>query len=254
MRTAGWTDSVSVLDRVTAILEAFGNDEEGLGVTELARRANLPKSTVSRLVADLVGRGYLDRDGNKIHLGVRLFELGQLVSQPRELRRASLPIMADLRSTTRETVHLAVLEGAEVVYVAVLRGRSPLGPMSQVGARRPAHSTALGKALLAVSSPTVVDRVLGTDLAATTPETVTDPIRLRRELTEFRRAGVATESGETVPGVACAAAPILSYTGEPLAALSVSGAADEFPMERIVHAVTTASGALSRKIGSRVSA
>ena len=76
MRTADWTDSVSVLDRVTAVFEAFGEHDEGLGVSELARRANLPKSTVSRIAADLVEQRFLDRDGDKLYLGVRLFELG----------------------------------------------------------------------------------------------------------------------------------------------------------------------------------
>ena len=71
MRTADWTDSVSVLDRVTAVFEAFGEHDEGLGVSELARRANLPKSTVSRIVADLVGQRFLERDGDKLYLGVR---------------------------------------------------------------------------------------------------------------------------------------------------------------------------------------
>ena len=91
MRTADWTDSVSVLDRVTAVFEAFGEHDEGLGVSELARRANLPKSTVSRIAADLVGQRFLDRDGDKLYLGVRLFELGQTVEQPRRLRRSRCP-------------------------------------------------------------------------------------------------------------------------------------------------------------------
>ena len=77
MRTADWTDSVSVLDRVTAVFDAFGEQDDGLGVSELARRANLPKSTVSRIAADLVAQRFLDRDGDKLYLGVRLFELAR---------------------------------------------------------------------------------------------------------------------------------------------------------------------------------
>ena len=93
MRTADWTDSVSVLDRVTAVFDAFGEQDEGLGVSELARRANLPKSTVSRIAADLVAQRFLDRDGDKLYLGVRLFELAQTVEQPRRLRHFALPVM-----------------------------------------------------------------------------------------------------------------------------------------------------------------
>src|SRR5688500_16971327 len=115
MRTADWTDSVSVLDRVTAVFDAFGEHDEGLGVSEMARRANLPKSSVSRIAADLVAQRFLDRDGDKLYLGVRLFELAQSVEQPRRLRHFALPVMAELRDATSQTVNLAVLDGAYVV-------------------------------------------------------------------------------------------------------------------------------------------
>ena len=81
-------DAVGVLDRMTAIFEAFDEDDHGLRVSELAARAGLPKSTVSRLVSTLVRERYLERAGRVIHLGLRLFELGQLAEEPRELRRA----------------------------------------------------------------------------------------------------------------------------------------------------------------------
>src|SRR5918995_1444116 len=119
MRTADWTDSVSVLDGVTAVFEAFGEQDDGLGVSELARRANLPKSTVSRIAADLVAQRFLDRDGDKLYLSVRLFELGQTVEQPRRLRHAALPVMVELRDATGQTVNLAVLEGADVVIITI---------------------------------------------------------------------------------------------------------------------------------------
>ena len=153
MRTADWTESVSVLDRVTAVFEAFGEHDEGLGVSELARRANLPKSTVSRIAADLVEQRFLDRDGDKLYLGVRLFELGQTVEQPRRLRQLALPVMTDLRDATGQTVHLAVLEGTDVVFIAIVRGGPMPTPLARVGGRLPAHATALGKAILAFSPP-----------------------------------------------------------------------------------------------------
>lgn len=159
MRTAEWTDSVSVLDRITAVFEAFGEEDEGLGVSELARRANLPKSTVSRIAADLVGQRFLDREGDKLYLGVRLFELGQTVEQPRRLRHLALPVMTDLRNLTGCTVHLAVLEAADVVVVSLVRGEPALPAAGRVGGRMPAHATALGKAILAFSPPDVVARV-----------------------------------------------------------------------------------------------
>src|SRR5215204_3875995 len=109
MRTADWTSSVTVLDRVTAVFDAFGEHDDGLGVSELARRANLPKSTVSRIVADLVGQRFLERDGDKLYLGIRLFELGKTVQRQRELSRIAINVMKELRKLTCHTVHLAFL-------------------------------------------------------------------------------------------------------------------------------------------------
>lgn len=147
MRTAAWTRSVSVLDRLSAVLDAFGGDGEGLSVSELARRANLPKSTVSRIAADLVEQGYLDREGAMLHLGVRLFELGQNVARPQRLRRLSRPFLARLRDATGHDVRLAVPDGGQVVIVAHLRARDASGTAPTIGERLPRHGTALGAAI-----------------------------------------------------------------------------------------------------------
>nr|WP_245956674.1 helix-turn-helix domain-containing protein [Nonomuraea fuscirosea] len=104
-------------ERIAAILSAFSPGDNLLGVTQIARRTSLPRSTVHRLAADLVSCGLLERHGTGIRLGLRLFELGQRVPRRRLLRQAALPYMADLREATGQTVHLAVLEGCEVVYL-----------------------------------------------------------------------------------------------------------------------------------------
>lgn len=142
-------ETVGVLDRVTAIFEAFDDDDSGLGVSELALRSGLPKSTVSRLVADLVRQRYLERDGRLVRLGLRLFELGQLADGPHRLRAAALPVLAELRHATGATLHLAILESREMTYVAVLRGRDSLRDSARVGGRVPPTSAALGRAVLA---------------------------------------------------------------------------------------------------------
>ena len=146
MRTASWTESVSVLDRMTAILDAFGELGEGLGVTELARRANLPKSTVSRIAADLVEEGYLDRVNTHLYLGLRLFELGQNVEQPRRLRRLAITAMTALRDATGQNVQLAIADDDEVVIIANANGRETEHPVARIGERLPRASTALGTA------------------------------------------------------------------------------------------------------------
>ena len=250
MRTADWTDSVSVIDRVTAVFDAFGEQDEGLGITELARRANLPKSTVSRIAADLVAQRFLDRDGDKLYLGVRLFELAQTVEQPRRLRHVALPVMSELRDVTGQTVNLAVLEGADVVFVAILRGEPASKPLARVGGRLPAHATALGKAILAFSQPDVVERVIQGGLEMRTPQTISEPSALLQELIGIRRLGVATEKEECANDRACAASPILGHGGVPIAAISVSGSVLNVVPDRIAPAVRAAGVTLSRRMAA----
>jgi DNA-binding IclR family transcriptional regulator len=247
MRTAGWTDSVSVLDRVTAVFEAFGEQDQGLGISELARRANLPKSTVSRIAADLVGQRFLDRDGDKLYLGARLFELGQTVQRPRELRESALPVMTDLRNQTGHTISLAVLDGRDVVLLAIVHGRPAPRPPARVGGRLPAHATALGKAILAASAPDVVESVIDGGLARRTPRTIGEPATLLRELTEAHRSGTATEWEECAADLACVASVVLGRGAVPMAAISAAGSVGELCDDRLASAVRAAARTLSRR-------
>lgn len=242
-------DALGVLDRVTCILEAFDQDDRGLGISELALRAGLPKSTVSRLVATLVRQRYLERDGSRVHLGLRLFELGQLAEQPRELRAAALPVLAELRAKTGETVHLAIPDERDVVCIAVMRGRPAAGTPVRIGGRLPLHATALGKAVLAHAPAAEVDAVVSAGLVPCTARTITEPAVLRRQLDAVRRGGLATEAGEYAPGLACAASPVFAPTGRLVGALSVSGCGEGFDAHRFEPEIRAAALALARRLG-----
>jgi DNA-binding IclR family transcriptional regulator len=146
VHAAPGTDAIGVLDRITAIFEAFEDDDPGLAISTLAARTGLAKSTVSRLVADLVRQGYLERDGRLVRLGLRLFELGQLAERPQQLRSAASSVMADLRAATGASIHLALRDGDDSTYVAILRGRMPAPPFARTGGRVP-PGAALGRAI-----------------------------------------------------------------------------------------------------------
>src|ERR1700742_5042020 len=158
-QVAAATDQ-TYLHRVVAVLSAFRGEENAVSPAELARRVGLPRSTVHRIVASLVSEGLLERHAAEVRLGVRLFEIGQRVPRQRVLRDAALPYLHDLSEATRQTVHLAILEGSQVVYVDILvaAGAPPLP--SRVGGRLPAHATGVGKAMLAFSPPEVTQAVL----------------------------------------------------------------------------------------------
>lgn len=250
MRNAAWTTSVSVLDRVTAIFEAFGEHDEGLGISELARRANLPKSTVSRIAADLIDQRFLDREGSKLYLGIRLFELGQTVAEPRKLREAALPLMKELSQATGRSVHLAILEKADVILVAVVRGGRALKPLGRVGERRPAHATALGKAMLAFSADDVVAEVVNGGLVPRTLHTRVEPSELLRELSEIRRTRSAIEREECAVDVVSVATPILRNGSVQIAAIAVSGSVAEMDVRQLASPVRAVALNLSHRIGT----
>jgi IclR family transcriptional regulator, acetate operon repressor len=214
--------ATSVLRRAFAVLGAFDDHPSRLTLAELARNTGLPKTTVHRLAAELVGLGVLERRPGGYVLGCRLFELGQRVPRQRQLRDVALPFMQDLYETTRETTQLAVMERFEVLLVEILYGHRHVKTPTTRGARMPFHSTGLGKAMIAFSSQSVIEQALELPLTARTPRTVTDPGALRDELARIRRERIAYDWGESERGVLCAAAPIMGPNGTAFAAVSVS--------------------------------
>jgi IclR family acetate operon transcriptional repressor len=233
MRTTQGNDAVSVLDRVTLVLECFGRDDKRLGVSELARRANLPKSTVSRLVAELVEHRYLERDGTGVRLGLRLFELGELAAQPNALRTLALATLADLRDATGHTVQLMVRDGVDVVCLGVLRGPASPAPPLRVGTRRPATDLAAGVALLAHAPAEVLARARNTGRPETGPVAT-------GVLARVRETGLAYEHDEPAGQVSGVAGVILTRTRQPLAAIAITGHASAFDADAVGQALRTA--------------
>ncbi|MGH3661502.1 MAG: IclR family transcriptional regulator [Micromonosporaceae bacterium] len=238
----------SVLARALTILTSFEAGVAEMTLADLTRHTGLPKPTVHRLVTELSSWGVLERTSGGIRLGMRLFELGQLAPAQRDLREAALPYLEDLRAATRATVHLAVLDGLEVVYIEKLTGRGGPELPSRVGGRMPTYCTAVGKALLAYSVPEVTHSVVDAGLVRRTPRTIVMPGLLSRELANARRRGVAFEQEESTPGVVCAACPVLDEDSQPVAGVSVSGWSGRLNLRRVAPAVRTATLGLSRHL------
>lgn len=238
-------DSGNMLDKVAQILECFISVEEQYRLSELAERTGLPKPTVHRLTADLVRLGWLERSGNRYRLGAKLFELGSRVPRRRELREVALPFLQDLFEATRETVHLGVREGMEVVYVERIHGHDALRLPSRIGGTLPLSCTAVGKALLAFSGAELTEELLCGALPSLTSRSLTDPVVLRAALEKTQVAGLAYEEEEAADGVSCIAAPIFA-SGVAVAALSVAVPRERFGPARLAPAVRTAALGLSR--------
>jgi len=239
-------NNASMIGRVDAILSTF-RIRRSLSVSEISRQAGLSKAATSRIVAELVDRRILERSGRELRLGIRLFELGEQATRPNDLRRLALVHMADLRTATRQTVHLAVLEGNEVVYIEILRSRTSPPLPSRVGGRLPAYATGVGKALLAHTPAEQLESLIPNPLASVGPRTVSDRALLLRQLAQIRASGVAYEREEAAPLLGCAASAIIGSDGLPIAALSVSVRLDLVDLGTIGPAVATSANAISRE-------
>jgi len=249
----GEDPSTSVVRRLAAVLDAFRTRDVYLGVNEIARRTQLPKSTVSRLVKEMQEAGFLDRKAEKVGLGLQMFEWGERASRRRSVREVALPFMADLREATRQTIHLAVLDGTEVVYVEILHREDAPRLPSRVGGRLPAHATGVGKALLSASDPAVIEQAIAAGLVAVGPRTIRNADVLRHQLRRARANGIAYEYEESGPGIVCVAAAVLDSEGVPVASISASGWAGKVDLRRVGPAVHTAALSVSRVLASRTS-
>ena len=244
----GERNEVGAIARAVRVLEELADEDEPLGVSELARRTGISKSSVFRIANELDEHRLVERADRGYRLGLKLFELGQRVPRQRNLREAARPVMEDLREATRQTVHLAVLDGESVVYVEVLVG--PAGPPlpTRAGVRWPAHATGIGKAILAHSEPSVVERVLAAGLPRVSERTITGAGLLTEELTRIVDRGVAYDLEESKPGLVCVASPVFGSDGRVVAGISVSGWHNRINLDHTAAAVRTAALGLSRHL------
>ncbi|MBA3783008.1 IclR family transcriptional regulator [Nocardioides sp. InS609-2] len=237
----------TVTSRALALLGAFDEDHRRLTLTELADRAGLPVPTAHRLAAELVAWGALARvsDGRFV-IGRRLWDIGLLAPLQAGLVELASPYLNDLYGATLATVHLAVRDGTEVLYLDRLRGNSSVPIVSTVGTRLPMHATGVGKVLLA-HAPAEVQRAVLADLPRLTAYTLTQPGHLRRQLTQVRRVGYATTSEEMSLGACSAAVPIRRGDAV-VAALGIVVASLRNDRPRLVAALEVAARGIGRAL------
>ncbi len=247
---------LSSVRNAARLLKQFSSRDRELGVSELARRLDLGKSTVHRLLVTLASENLLDQDEftGKYRLGIAMHDLGAAVATHLDLHEAVIPPMERLRNITGETVQVAVLDGREVVYVERLDSPQTLRMFLEVGRRNDAHSTGTGKCLLAYLPDEELDQVLkGWRLKKKTQATITDQATLRTALKEIRRKGYATNVNESEMGVTSIAAPIRDRSGRVVASMSAAGPEVRMvdAMDKIIRSVIEAAAVASRQLGFR---
>lgn len=218
----------STLLKGLSVMETLAVSREPRGVTDLSRQLDLPKSNIHRTLQALQAAGYVRaHEGGTYSCSLKLFELGLAIADRVDVGTAAQPAMDELSEATRETVHLALLDELEVIYLRKIESPEPVRAYSRVGGRAPAYCVASGKALLARVPSTALDR-LPTPLPTYTPQTVTDVEALSVELDAVRDRGYAVNRGEWRAEVGGVAAVVLGPGGRPEAALGISG-----PLTRI---------------------
>ncbi|MGY1718906.1 IclR family transcriptional regulator [Blastococcus sp. SYSU DS0552] len=244
--------SVSV---ALAVLEAV-SDRQPVGVSDLARAMQLPKSTVQRMLLTLGELGWIRAsvdEPTRWSLTAKAQAIGSRHRGDEEIRRIALPAMHRLSAATGETVHLSIPEDRRIVLLDKIDGAHPVRTHASVGNGAPLHTTASGKAVLAFLPEGKAAALLrAAPLERLTPNTDTDPEALLRELPRVRRQGYAVSVGTRHPDIAAVGAAILDRSGAPVATLSLSLPTHRFPRRLWpVHGeqVTRAAEECSRQLG-----
>jgi DNA-binding IclR family transcriptional regulator len=233
---------VPAATRTLRVLRFLASQPDPVPLDRIMRACDLPRSTAYHLLNTMIGEGFVVHleEERRYGLGVAAFEVGSGYSRQEPLQRISRRLLAGLVDATRQSAHLAVLHGRDVLYVVEERapGRPPL--VTDVGVRLPANLTASGRAILAALPATQV-RALYPDRAAFVERHGVGPMTpgaLRAVLAETRQRGYATEEGEVTPGFASVAAPVLDHNAHPVAGLAVTyetGTADPGPLSMAVR-------------------
>ncbi len=248
-------NKVQTIDRTLDIIELLATAKEGLGVTEIGHNIGLHKSTVHRLLTALLNRGYIEKDlkNYTYKIGLKFIEISGLFLKKLELKTEALPFMRRLAEIFGQPVHLAILEGTDVVYIEKVELVNSIRMYSQIGRRVPAHCSAIGKILLAGLNAEHLREVLeNIKFEKFTPNTIVSKEELQLEIELVKKKGWAVDNEEHEPNIRCIAAPIIDYTGKIIAAVSVSGESHiinlESDLEIPGHVIETAAN-ISKRMG-----
>lgn len=212
---------MDTIDRSLKLLKKIA--EQPMTVSEVAAELGIHKSTASRILSTLKNEHFLRLNSDKKYeLGFAIFELAHALRESLDLRHAARPYMQVLSGITRETIHLAVYEDGEVVYVDKIDCKRSVRMYSRIGRRANAYCTGVGKALLAYQAPEELKKIEQLQFQRFTENTITVPQELLAELETIRQVGLAWDRGEHEADIYCIAAPIFDFSGAAIASISIS--------------------------------
>jgi len=229
------TERPDMVGKALSVLVLLGETPSGATATELSARAGLPFSTTHRLLRSLSTQGFVafDTATKRYALGIRVFQLGQRVSNANGLMGASLPVLRALTQQTREASILGVLDADHVLTVSKVDGPQAFRVTSDPGTHSPLHATALGKVLLA-STDDWESRIANLELYARTEKTITDRSVFIEEIARVRELGYGTMREENEVGMSALAAPVLSADGRVVGAVAIAAPVFRLPFDDLL--------------------
>lgn len=238
------------------LIKIFSDEFYEIGITDLGKRLLLPKSTVHRLASTLIDAGVLEQNAEtgKYRLGLVMFELGSLVRRKMDFSSEAKSFLMALRDKTGETAHLAILDQSSIIYINCLESTNAVRMRLDVGTRKPAHTTAAGKVMLAFQPVEALSKLLTAGLKERTVNTIIDLKEFRRELATIQTRGYAIADEENEIGVRSLAAPVRDHFGNVIAAVSIAGPAQRLTKKALasfVPDIVSASEAISLRLGHK---
>jgi IclR family acetate operon transcriptional repressor len=246
------TGSAKALAKGIALVDLLVGSPRGLRLTDIVHHAQLPKSTVLRLIETLLDADMIREVDGVYRLGPRCAVWGSAFLDGLELRSLARDLLERLVSISSETAHLGVLDGTRILYIDKMDSPHSLRMFSRVGLTSPLYCTGLGKALLAFAGDSLLEKVIAEGLARRTENTITDGDALRAEMARIRRSGYSVDDVENEDGVRCTGAPVFDHHGRLAAALSIAGPMHRMTRERLgdlAPKVAEAGLELSRRLG-----
>jgi IclR family KDG regulon transcriptional repressor len=235
-------------------MECLASTDRPLSTLEVAELCGLSRPTAYRFLTTLLARGYVASNQNgHYHLGTRVLTLSKGLLDRLDLTELDRPELRELSQASNETVHFAILDDTEMLYIDKVESSQPVRMHSTIGARNPLHCTAIGKAVLAFipveERNALLDRIA---FIPRTPNTITDRAALAEHLELVYSRGFAIDDIENEEGIRCVGAPVFNHTGRVFAAISISGPAYRLSIPRLLELSTlviTAANAISNKLG-----
>jgi DNA-binding IclR family transcriptional regulator len=227
---------LSSVKRALELLDHFTVERPELSLAEISREVDAHKSSVFRVLSTLEATGFLEKDAlsGKYRLGLKILDLAGRVWGGSDIRQTAAPFMEELARDTGEVVHLAVLDGSDIVYLEKKGQGQILTVATRIGGRNPAYASSMGKVLLADLPNGQIKELLGRGkLKKLTPNTITDIPKLEDELKRIREQGFALDNEETFPGIRCVGAPIRDAGEKVIAAVSVTVPVQRMNDERV---------------------